>query len=338
MSDRRNIVEEILEIRGRRKSDIPQSELFLRLLHVEHAYQERDPENKELLRYFPIAVVACMETYFRLAIKKLIDSGEPYLTNSQALMPKANVGFDVLRALHGQSITIGDVISHSVSISNLTHLASDMSKLMGVDFLKEVSLIHDRWAVEVLKQPVRPILLEADNTFRYVARTFELRHIFCHETASNHQFDAEEIEKCFDNAVLFLKAAEEMVSETLYPNSPLTQSDMNIASAGEYRKEKEHLDVLLSRVESLLSDKQVPRFNEANKAWEAFSEASVEVEGLQYEGGSIRPTVENSAATRLTRERSAQVSKLVDLLQGPQNWGLTRLIQPTQNRAIDKRR
>ena len=35
MSDRRNIVEEILEIRGRRKFDIPSRELFLRLLHVE---------------------------------------------------------------------------------------------------------------------------------------------------------------------------------------------------------------------------------------------------------------------------------------------------------------
>ncbi len=193
MSDRRNIVEEILEIRGRRKSDIPSGELFLRLLHIEHTYKERNPENKELLRYFPIAVVACMETYFRLAIKKLIDSGEPYLANSQSIMPKANVGFDVLKALHGQSITIGDVISHSIPISSLTHLASHMSKLMGIEFLKEVSLIHSRWAFEVLKQPKQPILLEADDTLRNVARTFELRHIFCHETASNHEFEAKSV-------------------------------------------------------------------------------------------------------------------------------------------------
>lgn len=315
MSDRRNIVEEILEIRGRRKSDIPSDELFLRLLHVEHTYKERNPENKELLRYFPIAVVACMETYFRLAIKKLIDSGEPYLANSQSIMPKANVGFDVLKALHGQSITIGDVISHSIPISSLTHLASHMSKLMGIEFLKEVSLIHSRWAVEVLKQPKQPILLEADDTLRNVARTFELRHIFCHETASNHEFEVEEIEMCFDHSVLFLKATDELVSETLYPNSPLTQTDMNIASAGDYKKEREHLDSLLSQVASLLTDKQVPKFREANKAWEAFFKDSVEVEGLEYEEGSIRPTIENSAATRLTKERSEQVSKLIDLLQ-----------------------
>jgi len=315
MADRRNIVEEILEIRGRRKSDIPGGELFIRLLYIEHAYKKRDPENKELLRYFPIAIVACMETYFRLAIKKLIDSGEPYLTNSQTIMPKANIGFDILKALHGQSITIGDVISHSISINNLTHLASHMSRLLGVEFLKELSLIHSRWAVEVLKQPKQPILLEADNTFRYVAKTFELRHIFCHETASNHEFEADEIEKCFDNSVLFLKAAEELVSETLHPNAPLTQTDMNIASAEDYRKERDYLDSLISEVTSLLTDKQISSFEEANKAWEVFLRNSVEIEGLQYEGGSIRPTIENSAAARLTKERSEQLSKLINLLQ-----------------------
>jgi len=68
-------------------------------------------------------------------------------------------------------------------------------------------------------------------------------------------------------------------------------------------------------VSSLIADKQIPKFREANKAWEMFFQASVEVEGLQYEGGSIRPTIENSAAARLTKERSVQVSKLIDRIQ-----------------------
>ena len=165
MSDRRNIVEEILEIRERRKSDIPSNELFMRLMEVEHAYKKRRPDDKELLRYFPIGAVACIEAYFRLAIKTLIDSGEPYLTNSQDIMPKSNVGFDVLKALHGKSITIGDIISHSVPISCLTHIVSHMSKLMGNDFIKATSVIHDKWAVEIEGKPKQPILLEAKILF-----------------------------------------------------------------------------------------------------------------------------------------------------------------------------
>lgn len=315
MADRRNIVEEILEISGRRKSDIPTGELFIRLLFIEHAYKERNPENKELLRYFPIAIVACMEAYFRLAIKKLIDSGEPYLTNSQAIMPKANIGFDVLKALHGQSITIGDIISHSISINNLAQLDSNISRLLGIEFLKKLSLIQSRWAVEVLKQPKQPILLDAQNTFRHVAKTFELRHIFCHEIASNHEFEIPEIEKCFDNSVLFLKAADELISETLHPNAPLTQADMNIDSAEDYKKEREYFESFLAEVTGLLNEKQIPLFEEANKSWEVLLKNSVEIEGLQYEGGTIRPTIENSAAARLTKERSEQLSKMKNILK-----------------------
>lgn len=317
MPNRKNIVEEILEIRARRKSDIPGGELFLRLLFVEQAYRERDKENKELLRYFPIAVVACIETYFRLAIKKLIDFGEPFLTNSQAIMPKGNVGFDALRALHGQSITIGDIISHSVSISSLSHLTSYISKLMDRDFLKEVSLVHSRWAVEVLKEQDTPIIQNADKTFKYVSKTFELRHIFCHEMASNHEIEDDVIEKCFDNSVIFLKASEELFSETLFPNAPLTQTDMNVDSAKGYKKEQEILYSLIPQVENILSEKQQLKFKEANKAWGEFFKASVKIEGLQYEGGSIRPTIENSAATRMTKERVKQVSNLLESINKP---------------------
>ena len=314
MPDRRNIVEEIIAARGRRNSDIPQAELFLRLLDVEHVYGKRDPENKELLRYFPIAVVACMEAYFRLTIKQLIDSGEPYLTNAQALMSKARVSFEILKGLHGQTITTGDVIAHSVSISNLTHVASHISQLMACDFLKEVAQVHNRWDVEVNKKPKLPIISSAESTFRYVARAFDLRHIFCHETASNHEFEIQEIEECFENSVLFLKASQAFISETLFPNAPLTQADMNAASYEDYRKEKEHLDSLLTQVFDLLSERQVARYREANEAWKSFFEASVEVEGLQYEGGSIRPTIANSAAASLTRDRAKQVELLIESL------------------------
>jgi uncharacterized protein YecT (DUF1311 family) len=230
-------------------------------------------------------------------------------------MPKANVGFDILKSLHGRSITIGELISHSISISNLTHLASHMTKLLGVEFLKEISLIHGRWDVEVLKKPKQPILIEAEKTFRYVARTFELRHIFCHEMASKHEFELDEIEKCFDASVLFLKASEEFISETLYPNVPLTQTDMNISSLEAYKKERVHLDSLISKFEMLLNDKQIPKFKAANAAWELFFKNSVDIEALEYEEGSIRPTIVNSAAARLTKDRSEQVSKLINLFQ-----------------------
>ncbi len=46
-----------------------------------------------------------------------------------------------------------------------------------------------------------------------------------------------------------------------------------------------------------------------------FLKNSVEIEGLQYEGGTIRPTIENSTATRLTKDRSEQLLKMKTILK-----------------------
>ena len=289
----------------------------MRLRQLEIAYQTRDEDNKELLRYFPIAVVACKEAYFRLAIKELIDSGNPYLANAQSLVSRSHIGFEVLSGLHGQSITIGDVIGHSVSISSLTHVSSHMNQLIGGDFLRNVTKVHDRYAVEVDNKKKSPIISDPDATFRHVARAFELRHIFCHETASNHEFDTKEIEQCFEHSVMFLEASIEYVTQTLFPNAPLTQMDMNAAALENYKKEKERLDSHLAQVSELLSDKQKARFREANGSWEAFVSASVDIEALAYEGGSIMPAIANSAAARLTRERAEQIKALIKNLIDP---------------------
>ncbi len=219
-------------------------------------------------------------------------------------MARTIVTFDVLKSLHSQSLKIGDVIGHSVPLGSLTLIDGNMTQLMGVNFLHQISSIHDRWAVEVHNKPKTPIIPDAECTFRYVAKTFELRHIFCHETASAFDFNPEDIESCFNHSVLFLKAADELISDTLHPNAPLTQFEINIASAKEYEKEKLKLDGLIAKATSYLNPKQAERFRTAVEAWQTFCQASVQVEGLSYEGGSIRPTIENSAAALLTRERS----------------------------------
>ena len=41
-------------------------------------------------------------------------------------------------------------------------------------------------------------------------------------------------------------------------------------------------------------------------------ELSVRFEGSQFEGGSIRPTIENSAAATLTRSRVEEVERLIE--------------------------
>lgn len=317
MSDRRSIIQEIIEARDRRRSDLPTIELYSRLSHLQYAYEKRDENNKELLRYFPIALTACLESYFRLAIKHLIDSGDPYLSNAESLVSKGQFAFGIVKALHGKALTVGDVIAHSVSLSSLGHIASNMSSLMGIDFIEKVVSVHDRWNVEIRNQPKVPIVKDSQATYNYVAKTFDMRHIFCHETATKHVFDPAEINHCFDHTIVFLQASDEFISETLSPGAPLTQFEMNVRSAEEYQKEKAKLEQLNQKVLGLLESEHKAKYENIHKAWERFIALSVELEGMEYGRGTIRPTIENRAAARMSRERADQVVQLIDMLTAP---------------------
>lgn len=318
MPRKKKVVDEIFAVRERRKTNLPSGELFFRLIWIEDAYKNRDKNDKELLRYFPIAIIACIETFFRLIIKQIIDYGDPYLTNSQSIMPKNNVSFDVLKALHGQKITIGDVISHSISISSLEHIVSNINKIMEFDFLKKLSLVRDRWAVEIESKPDKPMLSNPNEIFKYVSRTFELRHIFCHETASNHVFEIEEVEKCYENSIKFLKASNELIHQILYPKAPLTQTEMNIASYDKYSLEKERLNSLMNNLKQCLSEKQLINLNSANDNWQKYLESSINLEGLRFEGGTIRPLIESQAAIQLTKGRIKYLRNFLESLEEPE--------------------
>ena len=313
--DGRRIIDRIVSTRSRLRFAESETELFVRLTAIRHSYKRLDSANDELLRYYPIALAACLESWFRLAICELVDSGEPYLGNARQILRREAFDYDILVGLHGQTITIGEVISHHPAISRLGNVISTMDSLMGENFRKSVSEVHDRWKVEIEKQPNVPIVADIDETFRNVDRTFELRHIFCHETATAIEVGCDEIKRCIDHTATFLKASAELISQTLFPDAPLTQTDMNIASHEDYKKERNSLDLLLETIAAVLSDKRKERFAAANKAWESFLEASVEIDGLEYEGGSIRPTVEALAATQLARERRTQLEELLGRME-----------------------
>ena len=311
------IINDIFAKQERRKTNLTSAEVYLRLTLLEYSYDYRNTEDKELLKYFPIAIVACLETFFRLSIKQIIDFGEPYLSNAESILPKTNIGFDVLKGLHGDAITIGDVISHSISVSNLGHIVSNLNNLLKIDFINEVSNVKDRWAIEIDKQPDEPIISNPDELLKYISKTFELRHIFCHETASNLKLQDKDIEKCFEYSVIFLKASEELINQIMYPNAPLTQTDINLQTYKDYTSEKDNLDSLIQELETLLSEKQLKCLTKANDFWKKYLEATVEIEALQYEGGTIRPSIENKAARKLVISRKKYTEQLLKYINKP---------------------
>lgn len=308
MSRTRDMIQEIADIRQRRRFGSAMAELPLRLFALEHAFKDHDKSQGELTRYFPVALIACVEGYFRMAIKDLIDAGEPFLTNAEKPASSMKLDFSMLRAVHGKAITVGELVAHGVSISRLEHIESALSSLLGAGFLQALRSTTDRWAQEVRGEPRAPILLKPDQVFADVARTFELRHIICHEIASAYEIESDEVARCFESCVAFLRAAAEFISETIHPGAPLTQTDMNIAAGKSLDEKRTSLAEAMATTRARLNAKELVVFDESQAKWEAYCEAWVSfVAGDQENSGTIWLSIYAGEAEALVTRRLAEV-------------------------------
>lgn len=308
MSRTRNIIQEIAEVRHRRLFGDSMAELSLRLRALERAFAKYDRDDEELVRYFPVAIIACVEGYFRMAIRDLVDAGEPFLSNAEKVGPSLKIEFELLRAVHGKSVTVGELISHGVQLSRLEHIDSTLSALLGKGLLASLGTVTDRWEHEVMGKPSAPIVAEPDAVFADVARTFELRHIICHEIASAYTITGPEVERCFQSCVLFLRAADELVSETLHPGAPLTQADMNTAAGESLRRANARLEEGLADLRSRADEWSVRALDDAQTHWQAYRDAWANFSaGDPAASGTIWPVIYLSAAEAVVARRIEEV-------------------------------
>lgn len=310
MNRTRDIIQEIAEVRRRRRFSFAMAELSSRLSALERAFNQHDRTESELVRYFPVAIIACIESYFRMAIGDLIDAGDPYLTNAEKLASSVKLDFSVLRAIHGKAITVGELIGHGVQLSRLEHIEMTLSNLLGTGFLQALRSTTDRWAHEVAGKPPIPMLANPDEVFAYIAKAFEMRHIICHEMASAYEIKSEEVSKCFESCVAFLRVAEEFISETLHPGAPLTQTEMNIAAARDLSEKRKQLEGAVIALKSRLNTAESKSFDESQSKWQIYCDAWANfVAGEQAGAGTIRPLICAKAAEAVVDRRLEEIKK-----------------------------
>lgn len=311
----KTVIEGRLQARQRIGFSYPGDELDKRLADLRVAYFFHDPENKEMLKYYPIAFAACIESYFRGAIKILIDSREDFLKNSRKLLnQQPKLDFDMMRKLQDE-ITVGDVVSLFISINNLENIQKSMSQIMGIDFFERLSKVHARQSSGVSAAAKDPVIEDREEVLRYVARTFELRNIFCHESATGFDVDSEEISKCVKNSEIFLRASEELISQTLFPGKLTTEEEMNRAGERKYRKEKRDVDRLLTEAAKLLSGERKRKLKEASDAFDVFVGTSAEIELECRDEGAAGEAAKNRLLLGFLRERKSHMEKLVESLR-----------------------
>ncbi|MGH6789543.1 MAG: hypothetical protein ACRECC_07650, partial [Pseudolabrys sp.] len=230
-----------------------------------------------------IRIITILEVFFRDWIEKLIDHGAPFVERASKLKIDLKYDFAIASSLQGGSVTLGQLIAHSVSLNRIEVFASMFGTLLAEDFFGAISKTRDRWKVRREGGVAGPIIDDMTRVRKTLARLFEVRHILVHEFPEKKPFEAGEIGRFLDDAALFLEASDEELATRLFGDYPLTQSEMNADARKQFEVATEQLAVVCKEAAA-----ETPEISEVQKLWTAFMTAEAERQTQRQLGGSIR--------------------------------------------------
>ena len=157
-------------------------------------------------KYIPVGLVACIESYFRVQVARIIDSHEFYKNKASQLQVKLDLKTAI--GLEVNKLTIGEFISHLVKLNNIEDINKTMTTIMADDFLENVSI----WREKLDKQTDlfnTPHKEKFGHMLAYLKRLFEHRNLICHES----YFEPETIEQLMhtEDVVNFIGAVNSFV-------------------------------------------------------------------------------------------------------------------------------
>lgn len=309
---KRNYIQEILEIQTRSGERPPYLTAFLRILEVRSLIENTREPNMEYLRYCSVGLVACLEAYFRALIKELIDSGEPFQKRCSRF-DRIKFNFEIVAAIHGNTITLGDIISHLIPLNNKNDINNSMSILLNADFFEEIKNVREHWPWEPIKTaPTKPIITDPASILKNIDKTFDLRHIVCHEFGHPSQISLEEATLYIDSVELFLNATNFIAMKLLFKDVPDTQQKRNIYFGAKYQKANDKMLAILKVAEKAFSDKRLMDFFKLQSLWETYRDKDAEFISNHYEGGTISPQIHAQRLEHLTNKRIMEIKEIIE--------------------------
>lgn len=314
----------IKERRGNLCCDI----LLYRLSSINEALAACKGSNSiELYKYIPISLVATMEAFFRATVRLLIDHDIIYMDNA-AKIPSLKTNkfdFEILKAIQGKVISGSELISHLIRINNFDDINTIMTNILDENFLNELNTFKQsdyRAGLKLLNNErinINKFRADSEKIKKMVIKTFELRHIFCHEVPSfDYQVNQTEIESCFNSVSIFLNVCNEYINNLLHPNTPLTQTDMNVESYNKYKNLEDNMNNLIDQVRVIFKDDIdfLRAFDYSQVKWleyvDAFMKARFPKDDTRRNYGSVYPLCVNSERADLTNHRIKQIIGWVD--------------------------
>lgn len=322
---KRDHIQEIKSIKSRTEFN-SRYDFSSRLLDIERALEEftnyNGDFNNEILKYIPISTVACFEAFFRSAVKEIIDFGKPFSDNVIKFNESKNVklNFDILSAIQTKTLTVGEFVAHLIPFNNYDDINSNLSLLIDRDFTDELKKFDKDSLFRLERCSIEDFTSDFPKIIESVKRTYDLRHIFCHEFATNLEIDRNEILLNFKNCKLFLEHTDNVIWEILYPNSPKSQTEMNISAYESYELKDNELEKLILAVKKFSSegddiemiDEEL--FNKSIEKWKEYRTAFAEYQSGLFVGGSIYGLYYSSALEKITCEKIESLENEFEIL------------------------
>jgi uncharacterized protein YecT (DUF1311 family) len=278
---------------------------------IAHYMSKSSPDSVVAIRNLvPIRVIACTEGCLKAATAELINHGEPYRSNVRRLMQQVKIDFDVLKALLEDSVTIGNIVSHAFGWHDLAEINSRMTTILGFDFFSGLRTATDRFSVEREGAPNKPIIDSLDMVLADLNDAITTRHALSHEVAQFHHVSEQDAVRFLKSGEQFTNAVSWLISETLHPGAPLTQTDMTIEAGKRAQAVREDMGKALATLASKLDDDEDKALlTQSQQAWQEYTQAFCLLEGNAAKGGTLSPMLRNSCAERMTRARLQEIQE-----------------------------
>lgn len=277
--------------------------------NLEHHLQNPEGATHVIRELVPIRVAACIEGCLKAATAELINRGDPYLGNARKLFQQVKIDFDVLRVILDDRVALGEIVAYSLGWHDMAEINARMTDILGFDFFGRLRTTEDRWAIEINQGPKKPIIDSLDKVLADIDDCLRVRHVLCHESRTLQSVPDEDAKRFLKSGRMFTVATAWLVSETLHPNAPLTQTDMNIQAGQRATAFDEELNREISLLHEKLDDDDKTLLIKSQNAWCAYRSAFSELEGNAAKGGSLRPTLYAQTMAAVTRNRILEIQE-----------------------------
>lgn len=309
-----SVVDQIIEWKSRRGHPRLGLELTHEIERLRREWTAGKKSAEAFSDFIPMRIATIIEVFIREIVRELVDSGSPYVERAEKLAKGARIDFLFAMNLHGQKLSIGDLVAHSLSVSSMDQIISTFEELIP-DFKKGLAKSHERWTDDTAEWPLAPIVKDFGTMAAHMTQVLKVRHILTHEIPSSKPYRMDELDGFLDAAWEFMSATDWLVVERLKGSVPRTQLAMNLSASEMLDEDMKRLEEIYRKV-TKKGDVERSALRDNQTKWQAYAESEATLHASLVKGGSMHPMIWASTKSNVVKQRIRDLQWWLDREEG----------------------